>query len=417
MPRHPVCRHCSTLARMFPCDSITPFGRPDVPDVKQIVASVSSGRSSHDAFVARRRQKRRHRLAGVHRHPGRNTTIGGSGSRIGKHRKVRGDARALDDRAAAPSHAPRTMRRCRRLSSTYSGTTTKPEPERGQVDRDPVDAVAHAQRDALAGANPSRRNAACQRPISPRDLIDGDVLPRLVRVKWRYSTRSGRGPMPRKELRDVARFIRRPILAPRRRHPWPRSRSPASTRSRTRRRRPSREKIAKDLNKRFDLDYEWNGDQHRLRAARRDRTHEWSARTRITLDVSLGWLLTPLKPMFEREITAQLDKLAGPGLRRAALARRPRGRRLREPDVSGSGKRVRRPVDDRLQMLRFALVDRRQERRARRPSRETPRSRARGNPASADRPASRAGCRIIASAVRTSGLLHVAVERRADFAR
>ena len=32
---------------------------------------------------------------------------------------------------------------------------------------------------------------------------------------------------------------------------------------------------------------------------------------KIALDVSLGWLLTPLKPTFEREITAQLDKLVG----------------------------------------------------------------------------------------------------------
>jgi hypothetical protein len=33
---------------------------------------------------------------------------------------------------------------------------------------------------------------------------------------------------------------------------------------------------------------------------------------KIALDVNLGWLLTPLKPLFEREIYAQLDKLVGP---------------------------------------------------------------------------------------------------------
>ena len=33
---------------------------------------------------------------------------------------------------------------------------------------------------------------------------------------------------------------------------------------------------------------------------------------KIALDVTLGWLLTPQKPMFEKEIRAQLDKLVGP---------------------------------------------------------------------------------------------------------
>ncbi len=32
---------------------------------------------------------------------------------------------------------------------------------------------------------------------------------------------------------------------------------------------------------------------------------------KIALDVSLGWLLTPLKPTIEREITSQLDRLLG----------------------------------------------------------------------------------------------------------
>src|ERR1700682_5964056 len=35
--------HEVTLAMMLPCESITPFGRPEVPEVKQIVASVVSG--------------------------------------------------------------------------------------------------------------------------------------------------------------------------------------------------------------------------------------------------------------------------------------------------------------------------------------------------------------------------------------
>src|SRR5450631_1677275 len=35
----------TTLEMMLPCESMTPFGRPDVPDVKQIVASAVSGSS------------------------------------------------------------------------------------------------------------------------------------------------------------------------------------------------------------------------------------------------------------------------------------------------------------------------------------------------------------------------------------
>ena len=70
------------------------------------------------------------------------------------------------------------------------------------------------------------------------------------------------------------------------------------------------EKIAKDLNKRFGLDYEWKGD--RIEFERPGVTGHMSVgKDKVVLDVSLGWLLTPLKPTFEREITAQLDKLLG----------------------------------------------------------------------------------------------------------
>ena len=68
------------------------------------------------------------------------------------------------------------------------------------------------------------------------------------------------------------------------------------------------EKIAQDLNKRFDLAYEWNGD--RIEFERSGITGHMSVgKERIALEVSLGWLLTPLKPALEREINAQLDKV------------------------------------------------------------------------------------------------------------
>ena len=68
------------------------------------------------------------------------------------------------------------------------------------------------------------------------------------------------------------------------------------------------EKIAKDLKQRFELDYAWHGDHvdferpgvsGRMMVGKSD----------ISLDVHLGFLLTPLKPAIEREIHAQLDKL------------------------------------------------------------------------------------------------------------
>jgi putative polyhydroxyalkanoate system protein len=70
------------------------------------------------------------------------------------------------------------------------------------------------------------------------------------------------------------------------------------------------EKIAKDLKKRYDLDYEWNGD--RIEFERSGVNGHLSVGNEgIALEVSLGWLLTPFKPAIEREITAQLDKLLG----------------------------------------------------------------------------------------------------------
>ncbi len=74
--------------------------------------------------------------------------------------------------------------------------------------------------------------------------------------------------------------------------------------------RAAAEKMAKDLNKRFDLEYAWNGD--RIEFERPGVTgHMLVGKDKVVLDVSLGWLLTPLAPTFEREITAQLDKLLG----------------------------------------------------------------------------------------------------------
>ena len=68
------------------------------------------------------------------------------------------------------------------------------------------------------------------------------------------------------------------------------------------------EKIAKDLNKRFDLDYEWDGDHIDFgRPGVTGRMHV--GKDRIKLDVQLGLMLGLLKPTIEREIVTQLDTL------------------------------------------------------------------------------------------------------------
>ncbi len=68
------------------------------------------------------------------------------------------------------------------------------------------------------------------------------------------------------------------------------------------------EKIAKDLKKRFDLDYEWHGEHIDFeRPGVTGRMHV--GKDRIKLDVQLGMLLSMLKPTIEREIETQLDKL------------------------------------------------------------------------------------------------------------
>ena len=68
------------------------------------------------------------------------------------------------------------------------------------------------------------------------------------------------------------------------------------------------ERIAKDLKQRFELDYAWDGDDVAFeRPGVSGRMHV--GKSTISLDVSLGFLLTPLKPAIEREIHAQLDRL------------------------------------------------------------------------------------------------------------
>jgi len=71
------------------------------------------------------------------------------------------------------------------------------------------------------------------------------------------------------------------------------------------------EKIAKDLRKRFGLEYAWDGDHVDFeRSGLSGRMHV--GHDQIRLDVTLGLLLTVMKPALEKEIHAQLDGLIGP---------------------------------------------------------------------------------------------------------
>ena len=68
------------------------------------------------------------------------------------------------------------------------------------------------------------------------------------------------------------------------------------------------EKIAKDLRKRFDLNYAWHGDHIDFeRPGVSGQMHV--GKDNIKIDVQLGLLLGMLKPTIEREIDAQMDKL------------------------------------------------------------------------------------------------------------
>ena len=59
------------------------------------------------------------------------------------------------------------------------------------------------------------------------------------------------------------------------------------------------QRIAEDLKRRFELDYAWNGDDVEFeRPGVSGRMHV--GKKDISLDVHLGFLLTPLKPAIER---------------------------------------------------------------------------------------------------------------------
>jgi putative polyhydroxyalkanoate system protein len=73
--------------------------------------------------------------------------------------------------------------------------------------------------------------------------------------------------------------------------------------------RAAAEKLARDLARRFELAYAWEGNDIAFeRPGLSGRMQV--GRKSIALDVTLGLLLSTLKPAIEREIHATLDRLA-----------------------------------------------------------------------------------------------------------
>ena len=70
------------------------------------------------------------------------------------------------------------------------------------------------------------------------------------------------------------------------------------------------EKVAKDLNKRFDLNYDWNGDNIEFRRSGLSGTLKVGKRE-VRLDCELGFVLSLLKPNIEAEVHRQFDKYFG----------------------------------------------------------------------------------------------------------
>jgi putative polyhydroxyalkanoate system protein len=88
--------------------------------------------------------------------------------------------------------------------------------------------------------------------------------------------------------------------------------------------RKDAEKMAKQLKRDFELDYEWDG--HVLRFERTGVEGELHVTAReIRLDARLGFLLAFLKPRIEAEVHAILDRLLGHPGRAAAPVKRPAG--------------------------------------------------------------------------------------------
>jgi putative polyhydroxyalkanoate system protein len=85
--------------------------------------------------------------------------------------------------------------------------------------------------------------------------------------------------------------------------------------------RKAAEKIAKQLQKDFDLDYEWDGNVLRFKRTGVDGELHVTAKE-IRLEARLGMVLAFLKPRIEAEVNKIIDKVVG-APKRAATKKKP----------------------------------------------------------------------------------------------
>jgi putative polyhydroxyalkanoate system protein len=70
------------------------------------------------------------------------------------------------------------------------------------------------------------------------------------------------------------------------------------------------QKVAEDLNARFDLGYSWNGDCiHFSRPGLTGQLH--ILKDEVRLDCKLGFLMSAIRPAIEREVHKEFDKRFG----------------------------------------------------------------------------------------------------------
>lgn len=70
--------------------------------------------------------------------------------------------------------------------------------------------------------------------------------------------------------------------------------------------REAAQKVAEDLNERFDLAYEWNGDC--IEFSRPGLSGELHVlKDEVRLDCELGFLLSAIRPAIEREVHKEFD--------------------------------------------------------------------------------------------------------------
>ena len=126
------------------------------------------------------------------------------------------------------------------------------------------------------------------------------------------------------------------------------------------------EKVADDLNARFDLEYAWQGDHIDFkRPGLTGALHV--GKDAVRLDCELGFMLSLLKPTIEAEVHKQFDKYFGKSKSASSRLQSARATVRRAPSAAEDSARQRigerrgRAGEDRLHQLAFAPVDRRQE--------------------------------------------------------